>query len=90
MVRHPLYGGLLLASFGVAGLTDSAIRAAFAVLLFPILHERARLDEIALHEKFGTDWTNYSKNTKPLLPFLDIPFEGERSVLTSKIDKLTK
>jgi protein-S-isoprenylcysteine O-methyltransferase Ste14 len=41
-VRHPMYGGLLMASFGLAVITRSETRLAMAVLLWVVLQKKVR------------------------------------------------
>jgi protein-S-isoprenylcysteine O-methyltransferase Ste14 len=71
--RHYSDGGLLLTSFGVAGLTDSASRAALTVLLIPLLHQKARNEERTLLEVYGPLYEEYSREVpSTVVPFVDV------------------
>ena len=76
-VRHPMYGGLLLACLGVAGLTASAPRAAATVLLFPVLVQQSRIEDDALRERHGANFEEYSSE----VPCSIIPFEVDAIAL---------
>lgn len=66
-------GGLILTSVGVAGLTDSASRAALSVLLIPLLHQQARNEERTLLEIYGSEYEKYSREVpSSVLPFVDV------------------
>lgn len=41
-VRHPMYGGLLMAAFGLAVITRSETRLAMAALLWVVLEKKVR------------------------------------------------
>lgn len=71
VVRHPLYTGMLFSSLGVAGFTDSGTRAALALMLYPVLHERARREEQLLLEEYAEDYAQYAKNVPAFVPFAE-------------------
>lgn len=41
-LRHPQYGGLLMAAFGIAIITRSETRLAMAAVLWFVLHQKVR------------------------------------------------
>lgn len=69
LVRHPSYLGLEL--IFVAFALHSRTWACFAVVLIPptlaVLH-RVYVEETALRQAFGTDYEDYSRRTKRLIP----------------------
>ena len=69
LLRHPSYTGLLLvfAGFGLA--IGSWLGAAAALLIgFAGTLPRIRVEEAALAEKFGDDYTDYANSTDRLVP----------------------
>jgi protein-S-isoprenylcysteine O-methyltransferase len=70
-VRHPSYSGLLLQFLGI-GICSGNILVLVALIL-PItvarLH-RIRIEEAALAEALGSDYAQYMRNTKRIIPFL--------------------
>lgn len=71
MVRHPSYTGVLLAFVGLALTLDNW--AALLVILLPIgvafIH-RMNVEEKALSGALGSQYTNYMRRTKRLVPFV--------------------
>ncbi|MBI1798521.1 MAG: isoprenylcysteine carboxylmethyltransferase family protein [Candidatus Eisenbacteria bacterium] len=68
-LRHPSYAGALLALLGMALLSRNAISA--MVLMLPItmaLLTRIRIEEQALREALGTEYEQYCRRTRRLLP----------------------
>jgi protein-S-isoprenylcysteine O-methyltransferase Ste14 len=69
VLRHPSYGGLILifAGFGLA--FGSWIGAAAALLIvFAGLLPRIRVEEHALAQAFGPDYTDYARSTARVFP----------------------
>jgi protein-S-isoprenylcysteine O-methyltransferase len=69
LLRHPSYTGLLLifAGFGLA--IGSWLGAVVALLIaFAGTLPRIRVEETALAEKFGDDYTDYANSTDRLVP----------------------
>jgi len=66
-LRHPLYAGLILASFGgmLIFLTWSMVAAA---VFAPALVLRARREERVLARQFGDEWARYASVTPAWLP----------------------
>jgi protein-S-isoprenylcysteine O-methyltransferase Ste14 len=70
-IRHPSYTGLLLIFVAVGLRTLNW--AALVIVLVPILAAmlyRIHIEEAALRGAFGTEYTNYSRTTKRLIPGL--------------------
>eukprot|EP00465_Bigelowiella_longifila_P002331 CAMPEP_0185269826 /NCGR_PEP_ID=MMETSP1359-20130426/40856_1 /TAXON_ID=552665 /ORGANISM="Bigelowiella longifila, Strain CCMP242" /LENGTH=238 /DNA_ID=CAMNT_0027861159 /DNA_START=228 /DNA_END=941 /DNA_ORIENTATION=+ len=63
-MRHPLYMGLILGSFGLAVITSSLSRGMFAVALTIILNYKAEFEEEKLVEKFGEDYIRYMSEVR--------------------------
>lgn len=73
-VRHPMYSGLILSSFGLAGLTESPERAVASLCLYPILREQIKVEEQLLYETHGDAYRKYASDVKAtIVPFLDGP-----------------
>jgi protein-S-isoprenylcysteine O-methyltransferase Ste14 len=69
VLRHPSYTGifLILAGFGLA--FGSWVSAAIAlVIVFVGMLPRIRVEERALAQAFGTDYTDYANSTARVLP----------------------
>ena len=69
VLRHPAYTGIFLifAGFGLA--FGSWVSAAVALLIvFAGMLPRIRVEERALAQAFGTDYTDYAKSTARVLP----------------------
>ncbi len=68
-IRHPIYLGVMLASFGVALLSASldALVVAFCLVVFFVL--KARYEEGQLTRKFP-DYSSYQSRTGPFFPRL--------------------
>jgi protein-S-isoprenylcysteine O-methyltransferase Ste14 len=70
-VRHPSYSGLLLILLAVG--LHSRNWAALLVLIVPTtaaLLYRIHIEEAALSEAFGAQYTDYEKGTRRLVPGL--------------------
>jgi protein-S-isoprenylcysteine O-methyltransferase len=70
-MRHPSYSGLLLCIFAVALHTHNWI--SLLVIMLPstaALLYRIHVEEIALREHFGSEYIEYSRQTKRLVPGL--------------------
>ncbi len=71
IIRHPAYAGSLLSFLGL-GLAFSNWLSTL-VIFIPILIAfiyRIRVEEKALIQAFGQEYTNYSKTTKRLIPMI--------------------
>ncbi|MBI5351922.1 MAG: isoprenylcysteine carboxylmethyltransferase family protein [Chloroflexi bacterium] len=69
-VRHPMYFGWWVAMLGLTLLYPVwALFILFASTLISFAG-RARREEIALAERFGSGWVEYKKHTKFIIPFI--------------------
>lgn len=66
-IRHPIYGGLILAALGWAVLTRSLPSFGIAVLLAIFLDAKARREEGWLLDRYPT-YAAYRRRTKRFLP----------------------
>lgn len=63
-IRHPIYGGIMIAMVGANIVTRSPFGLTMSVLLFlPVEIHRARLEERLLRDKFGEVWQAYASHT---------------------------
>ncbi|GIL77202.1 hypothetical protein Vretimale_3118 [Volvox reticuliferus] len=68
-VRHPMYGGLLLAGFGLAVLTRNETRLAILALLWWVLENKVAVEEKALAARYP-EYEEYKTKVKKFFPFL--------------------
>ncbi|MBS0418316.1 MAG: isoprenylcysteine carboxylmethyltransferase family protein [Proteobacteria bacterium] len=69
LVRHPLYGGLLLAILGSA-ISQSVLWVVPLILYGPAFVLSARREEALMRERFPQRYRDYMKRTKRFVPFL--------------------
>lgn len=69
VVRHPLYGGLILAAIAWALAQLSLSHLAAVVILFAVLDAKANREEIWLTEKYP-EYCDYRQRVKKLIPFI--------------------
>jgi protein-S-isoprenylcysteine O-methyltransferase Ste14 len=69
LVRHPLYGGLLLAMLGSA-IAQSLLWLLPLMVYGPLFVRSARREESLLLEQFSDGYAAYRRRTKMLLPFV--------------------
>lgn len=70
IVRHPIYSGFMLATLGTAiAFGDWSGLVAF-VLIVGAWGYKATLEENALIEKFGSEYEEYRRRVKQLVPFV--------------------
>ena len=67
-VRHPIYGGLILAAFGWALVQASIVTVALAVVLATFLTVKSVREEAWLKQRFAT-YANYQARTRRLIPW---------------------
>ncbi|SFI28607.1 methyltransferase family protein [Halpernia frigidisoli] len=70
-IRHPSYSFSLLTFVGLALVLNNWIAA--IVLLIPVFSMflwRIKIEEKVLTEQFGSEYTDYMKRTKKLIPFI--------------------
>lgn len=68
--RHPIYTGILCASFGVAleeGRWGALLGVALATVSF---HLKMAMEERFMREQFGPDYDAYASRVKKLIPFV--------------------
>jgi protein-S-isoprenylcysteine O-methyltransferase len=71
LIRHPSYAGALAAFLGLGICTENLVSA--AVLVVPItlaFLRRIAVEEAALGEALGRDYTSYAARTKRLVPWI--------------------
>jgi protein-S-isoprenylcysteine O-methyltransferase Ste14 len=69
-IRHPLYLGETLRNFGIVIIFSSGIGIIFILVGTILLLFRIAMEEEMLMEAFGSDYENYKKTTKKLIPFI--------------------
>jgi protein-S-isoprenylcysteine O-methyltransferase Ste14 len=69
-IRHPLYGSLILLSWGVYFKNMSLLPLAMATLSTIFLYITARVEEKEDMEYFGENYSAYMKRTKMFIPFI--------------------
>jgi protein-S-isoprenylcysteine O-methyltransferase Ste14 len=69
LVRHPIYGGLILAALGWGLCSASAATLALAVVLLGFFELKSRLEENWLEERFP-DYPAYRARTRRLIPWI--------------------
>lgn len=69
LVRHPIYSGLILGSFGWGLLMNSLVTLLLAALLFFFFDIKSRREEKWLALKFA-DYPTYQKTVRKLVPFI--------------------
>ena len=69
IVRHPLYGGLILASLGFALLTTNLVRIVLTLVLSIFFDAKSRREEAWLEEVY-VEYTAYQQRVKKFIPWL--------------------
>jgi protein-S-isoprenylcysteine O-methyltransferase Ste14 len=69
LVRHPIYGGLILLAFGWALALGGWLTFGSAIALSVLLERKAAREERRLLERF-TDYGPYQRRTRKFLPFV--------------------
>jgi protein-S-isoprenylcysteine O-methyltransferase Ste14 len=70
-VRHPVYVAMTIAMIGASLVTQSAAGLLVVVVLFfPAEIHRARLEDRALEEKYGSAWREYAARTGFFVPWI--------------------
>ncbi len=69
LVRHPIYGGLILAAFGWALLRGSPLGLIYGVILLVFFDLKSRREERWLAAKFAA-YPAYQRRVKKLIPFV--------------------
>ena len=69
VVRHPIYSGIILGSFGLGLLRGGWLALLYALVLFIFFDIKSRREEKWLQEKY-TDYAEYQTRVRKLIPFL--------------------
>jgi protein-S-isoprenylcysteine O-methyltransferase Ste14 len=69
IVRHPIYSGVILGSFGWALLYNGPLTLVYALLLAIVLDVKSRREERWLSEKYP-DYAAYRQRVRKLIPFI--------------------
>lgn len=69
-VRHPIYTGILFAVLGTAIVRWNLWSAVVFPIVFLYFVYAARSEERSLTGRFSTEYPDYMKRTKMLVPFL--------------------
>lgn len=67
-VRHPIYGGLILAAFGWAIVQASVVTVALAVVLAAFFRVKSAREEVWLQQRFPA-YAGYRARTRRLIPW---------------------
>jgi protein-S-isoprenylcysteine O-methyltransferase Ste14 len=70
LVRHPIYGGLIVASFGWGLLTASPAALLAALVLWGFFELKSRREEVWLESRFA-GYAAYRARTRRLIPWID-------------------
>ncbi len=69
IVRHPIYSGLIVASFGLGLWRHGWLTLVWALVLFVFFDIKSRVEERWLSEKFP-DYAEYRTRVKKLIPWV--------------------
>jgi protein-S-isoprenylcysteine O-methyltransferase Ste14 len=69
LVRHPIYGGIILMAYGWGLFAQSWLTLAYATLVLLFLDLKSRREERWLREKYP-GYEQYRKRVRKLIPFL--------------------
>ena len=69
LVRHPIYSGIILGSFGWGLLTTSLLALFLTLLLFFFFDIKSRREERWLCEKYA-DYPDYQERVRKLIPLI--------------------
>lgn len=69
LVRHPMYGGIILAAAGLALATGDEARVGLTALAFWVLDQKAGVEESYLEQRYPA-YTAYKATTRKLIPWL--------------------
>jgi len=68
-VRHPIYSGIIMGSFGWGFLNNSLLTLLLALILFVFFDIKSRREEKWLSEKYS-DYTKYQARVRKLIPLI--------------------
>ena len=69
-IRHPLYLGEILRNFGIVSIFLSGYGILFIMIGAIFLLFRINVEEEMLIEAFGSDYEDYKRKTKRLIPYI--------------------
>ena len=69
-IRHPLYLGEILRNFGIVSIFSSVYGILFIMIGTIFLLFRINAEEGMLVEAFGSDYEDYKRKTKRLIPYI--------------------
>ena len=69
LVRHPIYFGVILVSFGWAGIEQTIYTLVLAFIVLIFFDLKSRQEERWLTQKFS-EYDVYKQNTKKLIPYI--------------------
>lgn len=69
LVRHPIYSGIIAASFALALLRQGEVTLIFALLLFVLFDVKSRREEQWLIEQYPA-YVTYQQRVRKLIPFV--------------------
>lgn len=69
LVRHPIYFGVILVSFGWVGIEQTIYTLVLAFILLIFFDLKSRQEERWLTQKFS-EYDVYKQNTKKLIPYI--------------------
>ena len=69
LVRHPIYSGLIFASFGLGLVRGTLTGLLYALLLFIFFDLKTRREESWLGQKYA-DYGDYQQRVRKLIPFV--------------------
>ena len=69
-VRHPLYLGEILRNFGIVSIFSSGYGILLVIIGAVFLLLRIKLEEEMLIKAFGSDYEDYKRKTKRLIPYI--------------------
>jgi protein-S-isoprenylcysteine O-methyltransferase Ste14 len=70
LVRHPIYTGLLLASFGSAMAAGTCEAFIGVAIMIPAYWIKWRREEKIMTQEFGAQYTAYMARTKAIIPYV--------------------
>jgi protein-S-isoprenylcysteine O-methyltransferase Ste14 len=70
IVRHPIYSGFMLATLGTAIAFGEISGLLSFVMILIAWGYKSRLEETAMVEYFGTEYQDYRREVKGLIPFV--------------------
>ena len=82
-VRHPMYTGLLLSSFGLSLASGSFARLLFTAALGWVLNTKADVEERSLEELYPADYAQYKAAVPRLVPNVPVLTPAVKTLLAA-------